>query len=153
MTILIIQILLFAFYTIYVGKKYGIQKSISDSWYAMKESENWMFTVIFCYGIGISMVFQVVYSAWFFLSGAALVFVGAASDFKTWHVAKWVHTTGAVICIVAALLGLWEIGVQWVFYVIIAGLFVAIPGKNKIWWVEVTCFVAIMLGFLEYFNR
>lgn len=151
MILLTIQFLLFAFYVGFVWIKYGVQKSISDSWYTVNKEENWMFTLIFCYGTGFTQLLQATESAFFFFSGAFLVFVGAASDYKTWKVAKWVHYTGAVGAIVFGCLGFYEINQNLVFPAVLVSVLLLSSFKNKLWWIEIVTYLIFLTGFLNYY--
>jgi hypothetical protein len=149
MSVLIAQLIIFTFYIVYVGGRYGIQKSISDSWYHM--NENWAFTIIMCYGVGILQCLHASEHFLFFISGTALCFVGAAASFKDWKLTKIVHYVGAVSAIITAIVALWLIGVIWPVFLVLAVIIVTWRAKNRIWWVEVGTFYIIILGLLEYY--
>jgi hypothetical protein len=144
MKVILLQWLLFTFYTTYVWIKYGVQKSISESWYTMGKSENWMFTVVFCWGIGVSMFFYD--SIWFVVGGSFLTFVGAATSFKDrWDTTRYVHNIGASGCITLALAGLAVEGIWWPAVAMVAGSYLLLKVDNRTWWIE-TLAVYVILG-------
>jgi hypothetical protein len=140
-----IQLAIFIFYVGYVWLKVGVLPSISESYYQI--NERWMFTIILCWGLGLSNVMRG--SEWYFFSGAALCFTGAASSFKDWSVTKHVHNAGAVLCILLSIIGLAYQGVYYTAVPIVAFSLVAILSKmpNRIWWIEVVAFLSIISGF------
>jgi hypothetical protein len=147
MILIYIQFALFFIYTFFVVRKYGVQRSISESWYTVEKPYKWMFTLVFCYGIGILQAFHG--SAWFFMSGAFLCFVGAAMDFKGWETTKWVHNIGAVGCIVLALIGLAVTGIWWPFIPVAAAGVTLPKTKNGTWWIECVAFFSILGGLIQ----
>lgn len=124
--------------------------SISDSWYELPIPLNHLFT-LFTWSLGFAMVFQGNgETPFFFLSGAGLLFVGTATQFKwTGAHTNIVHYVGALAGIVCALIGLWfENGVYlptlfWVASVIVLKL---TKIKNFTWWVEIFAFACIVIG-------
>lgn len=124
--------------------------SISDSWYELPSPINHLFT-LFTWSLGFAMVFQGTgETPLFFLSGAGLLFVGTATQFKwTGAHTNIVHYVGAAAGIICALIGLWfENGVYlptllWVVSVIVLKLSKI---KNFTWWVEISAFVCIVIG-------
>lgn len=147
MIIIYVQFALFFIYTFFVVRRYGVQKSISDSWYVIDSPHKWMFTMVFCFGLGISQLFHG--TVWFFLSGGFLCFVGAATDFKNWSVTKWVHNVGAVGCIVFGLIGLSVTGIWWPFIPVATSAVTLSKVKNGTWWIEVVAFFSILGGLIQ----
>ena len=126
--------------------------SISDSWYLLKGRQKFLFT-LFCFSLGITMLFQSVPSALFFLSGVALSFVGINTTFKDDWIIPYVHFAGAGLCIVFALLGIGFVLNSWIpmiIFVILAGLIKLLKVKNDVWWIEIAAFLAIIFGLLIY---
>ena len=138
---------LFFIYTFFVMKRYGVQNSISESWYTIGPRFEWMFTIIFCFGIGVLTLFHG--SLWFFLSGGFLCFVGAATEFKKWNLTKWVHNIGAVGCITFGLIGLAVTGIWWPFIPVVASAVVLSKAKNGTWWIETVAFFSILGGLIQ----
>ena len=89
---------------------------------------------------------------WFFLSGAGLSFVGAATAFKDKiGLTKEFHYGGAVLGILGALIG---IAVEYTnFLPLVWFIFLAISiqvsyMKKKIWWQEIVAFLLILFGII-----
>ena len=145
-----IQALIFVIYVAFLYSQFGKPlPSISQSWYDLPKPKNNLFT-LFCWSIGIAMIFQGG-NAWFFMSGAGLCFVGAATTFLSKAAnANIVHYLGAAIGIGCALFGLgFQYGIYFPLLVFTLGtaLIMLIPKvNNKIWWVEILAFVVIVIG-------
>lgn len=124
--------------------------SISDSWYELPSPINHLFT-LFTWSLGFAMVFQGNgQTPLFFFSGAGLLFVGTATQFKwTGAHTNIVHYAGAVVGILGALIGLWvENGIYLPLFVWLVQtlIFKVIKLKNFTWWVEILAFVCIVGG-------
>ena len=108
---------------------------------------------LFCWGIGGIMIFQTTgETALFFMSGVGLTFTGAATMFKSTEAnTNKFHFIGALICIVAALIGLgveydmYIPGMAFIFGSIFTYLFIM---KNTFWWIEIIAFTSIGIGLL-----
>ena len=142
-----IKLALFVFYSIFIIHRYGVQKSISESWYTLGPRFEWMFTMVFCFGIGIFTLFHG--SVWFFLSGGFLCFVGAATQFKADKWTRAIHNIGAVGCIPFGLMGLAVVGIWWPFVPVVAAAVLLSKQKNGTWWIETVAFFAIISGLIQ----
>lgn len=155
MVISIIQILIFVSYITFIVSKFGVLSSISESWYRLedyKKNLGILFT-FFCWGIGFLMPFHTVGdTGWFVGSGAGLVFVGAATMFKSTAAhTNIVHMVGAAMCIIMGFLGIGFQYHQW--YPLIMFVVSSIPlylfvKKNRTWWIEILAFVSIGVGLI-----
>lgn len=97
-----ISILPITLYLIYIVKKYGVQKSISDSYYRLSKGEKYLF---FFALVGTSLSFILGWiikhptgklsNILIFLAGSFICFVGAASEFKGRKLTETVHYIGA----------------------------------------------------------
>lgn len=136
----------------------GPLPSISESWYRLKDLGGVWYSLFtwFCFSIGFLMFFQTNDTApyLFFLSGSGLVAVGVATLFKeTKSLDPYIHTGGAIVCIVSALLG---IGIErggWlpmIIFIPIALIIKLLKIKNSTWWTEVAAFLTILGGLLVY---
>jgi hypothetical protein len=133
-------------YLIYVVAKFGIPKSISETFYLLGK-QGWMFQVTL-----FSVAFLVVPTLidrssentrfLAFLACAGLAFVGAAPLFKLELEGK-VHYVSAAICCVG--LVLWQVfNTSWLVPVVYLAL-VAIPmlkDKKYMWWLEIATIVS-----------
>lgn len=163
MKTLIFQMLIFIGYTGWVVYRWGILKSISESYYYLKQKA--LFT-LFCFALGFPMF---TYSrsfypekalqgdfTWLFILAMVLCFTGAAANAQH-TMTKTIHFAGALISILAALTGLW---LQYGFWYLPAAWLIIsfclyfckkpiLFGYYWIWWVEVFAFVFIMAGLLK----
>lgn len=147
----LIQFLFFVTYMAFIIRKFGALPSISESWYALEEEENPLFTV-FCWGIGLPMFFQSNgTSELFVLSGIGLTLVGTAVRFKAAYNCK-IHYAGAAAGIGGALLGLLVENGMWqpIAYFALSSAFIALYSKitEKIWWIEIAAFFIIITSFV-----
>ena len=151
--ILGLQIGIFLAYIAFVWAKYGVLNSISESWYKVEDKEKILFT-LFCFSLGILTLFYAGGPLWF-LSGACLTFVGAATRFKDGKYTQVIHTGGALLSILIAFIALWIEGI-WFGPFLTAGTWLSFKlfkWKNKTWWVEVVAFACIMVSiYLQQHN-
>lgn len=144
------KVLLFVSFLGWVWHRYGVQDSISDSWYAL-EKKHALFT-LFLWGIGFSMcvVGGLTENGFYFFSGAFLCFTGAAAEFKQ-DMTKTVHYVGAVGSIVLAFAGLLING-SWIpLALFVVGAVVMYRSKkvtHKTWWIECLAFFIAEIGIL-----
>lgn len=151
----IIQATVFIAYILFILYRFGILPSISHSWYKLKPLNRGYLFTFFCWSIGFIMLFyNTGKSPFFFLSGAGLIFTGAATAFKTHHsTERIVHFVGATTCVAAALMALWIDYGMWyyiTFYAPIYIIFKLIKFKNYIWWVEIIAFITILIGVINH---
>lgn len=154
MILTLIQGLIFISYITFLLIKFGKPlPSISDSWYQLKGLENSLFTW-FCWGIGFLMFFQTNgNSPFFFISGVGISLVGVATMFKLDKYTSIIHSTGAIICIFSAFIGLWverDIFLPFILFGATASILSlkSLKIKNKTWWVEIVAFLYIITGLL-----
>jgi hypothetical protein len=152
MIILLVQFVIFMVYIIFIYTLYGVLPSISASWYLLPKRLKILF-YIFCVSIGILTILHG--SIYFFLSGAGLIFTGTASAYKSKDTyTNIVHFSGAAVCILFALLGLWvesQIIFPSIILTIIIAALISFRIKNYIWWVELSAFLLLIAGlFYKY---
>ena len=143
-----IMVAVFVSYVTYIWAKYGVQHSISQSYYVLPEKLRFLMT-LFCWGFAIPAII-VGGTGLMFLAGSGIAFVGAAAAFQE-KMTKEVHYIGAGVGVAASQLsmfvnfGLWPINV--VFFAIALPLFLFRKKiKNWIWWAEIAAFVSICIG-------
>jgi hypothetical protein len=140
------MLLAFCSYVGYVWNKYGILPSISYSWYVLPEKQKILFT-FFCWFFAFPAII-LGNSPLMFLAGAGIIFVGAAPAFKE-NLTKTVHQAGAAISVVAAQLSIYfdfhllYINIAFLAIALIVLLFERWI-QNKIWWIEIAAFAAIV---------
>lgn len=143
---LIIMILVFVSYVSFIWIKYGVQDSISASYYALPRKYNSLFT-LFCWGFAIpAIIAGVDVTPFMFFAGAGICFVGAAAQINDQWVNK-IHTTAAIAGVgfsqLAIMFGynMWYINVISILLMILIGL---LAKRNKTWWIELVAFSAIV---------
>lgn len=144
--IAVVQIVIFTAYVIYVWRKVGIQKSISESFYTLeKYNEQYLFTIVLSI-IGILQC-EIANNYAFFLSGCGLCFAGLVATFKSSKYNNFVHFSGAFLAILGSLVGYWLEGTQYPFFIVLSSLlpFIIIKFNYKIWWFEIFCFYLIII--------
>lgn len=136
-------------YLFYISGKYGIQKSISETYYTI--GKKWWFTILlYSWMLPLIIVgLELMDSPYIFLGGAAIMFVATAPAFKiTETTERKVHMVGSYLGV-----GLTLLSVAFDFnYYILAGLVAlmyllllteVIKLKNKIWWIEIFTYLLI----------
>lgn len=148
----------FLLYVAFVWGKYGIQKSISISYYEWPTDEKFLFR-LFIFILSSAIIISGI--GWhiktFLISGLLLSFVGIFSNINI----KWIyrlHMIGAIGGILACFLGIilisLPIGLISAVTALIGFLLVILFGnrKNIIWDIEVICFSTLMASLL-YINN
>ena len=144
-------------YVGYVWTKYGVQKSISQSYYALPDKLKPLMT-FFCVGFAVpAMILGS--SSLMFLAGAGICFVGVAAAFQK-TMAHNVHMIGAGVGVAASQLAIafqyemWPITATFVGGSLVIVLlewllnkerkaFLLEPINTRIWWIEILAFVSI----------
>jgi len=141
-----IMVSVFLAYVGYIWAKYGVQKSISESYYVLPKKKNWLFvafTWLFAFpamvlGNSLLMLF----------AGGGIVFVGAAAAMHTFPTRAW-HLTGAIGgMILACLAMITQFGMWYLLPAIAVAILIAflVDKKHLMWWAEVAIFVAISIA-------
>lgn len=142
----ILMVSVFLAYVGYIWSKYGVQTSISESYYVLPEKQNWLFvafTWLFAFpamilGNSLLMLF----------AGGGIVFVGAAAAMHKMPT-RAVHLTAAIG---GMILGCLAMIFQFHMWYLVAGVVAAIglsyllDKKHLMWWAEVAIFVAISIA-------
>lgn len=145
LTCFIMMVCVFISYVSFIWLKYGIQKSISASYYALPDNLKILFT-LFCWGFAFpAIIAGVETTSLMFFAGAGICFVGAAAQIKD----KWVykiHMTAAISGIIFSQLAIW-LGYHMLYVNLISiGLAILIPFLTKkyyFWFIELVAFSAI----------
>jgi hypothetical protein len=142
------QLLIFLAFTCGIAWKFGVQESISDSWYCLSQKWNWLFTVVFCFGIGVTNAFHG--NLLYLISGAFLCFVGVATEFKSeWLLTGTIHVIGAVGSIAFSVVALIIDGVYWPIIPIFLTWITLKNIRNSTWWSECIAFLVIQIGLIQ----
>lgn len=149
--LLLLSALIFISYIQRVAHFYGIQKSISESYYRLPDKYKFIFTLSLW---GFAMPVLIIgNSLLMFAAASAICFVGAAAAFKDLKITKQVHMVGAYGGILLGMVSiiidynLWEL----VLIASMLSLFTRFFIKNYIWWIEVIAFFTILLAI--YINQ
>jgi len=146
--LLIISAAIFISYIQYITFKYGVQKSISESYYDLPKKWQFIFTLtLWGFAVPIMIVGD---SAWFFLAGSLICAVGAAPAFKSLATEYNVHMIGAYGGVILGFAGL-VFDYHYYSIVLIAILAMIIMWfniTNKTWWIEILAFATVWIGIL-----
>jgi len=144
-----IMLAVFFGYILFIVAKYGIQKSVSQSFYVLPKNINFLFT-LFCWGFVLPAMILSENGLMFF-GGAGIGFVGAAAAYKGNKMANSVHMIGAYVGILLSQLSIFfNFNLPYVniaFFSLILLIFLIsrlIKMKTLIWWIEMVAFLAIV---------
>ena len=145
----LIMLSVFISYVGFIWIKYGIQKSISDSYYRLPKKLKPLF-YFFCLGFAIPAII-LGDNLLIVLAGSLICFVGAASAFKGNSTTKWTHMVGAYGGVLLSQIAIWVYYDMWyitVTFIVLSGLMYILNVKDKIWWIELLAFssICVVLG-------
>lgn len=153
-TVIILGVV-FVLYVLWIALRFGIRKSISDSYYVLAEiRQGYIFTLfmlfLFSCLIYITALTNHQYSWSFFLAGAGAAFVGMATTFYE-SATRIAHFFGASLLIIFSLLGIGLVYSNWIpsyFTILTILVFYLLRHKQfkVIYWFEILVFVFIILG-------
>jgi hypothetical protein len=145
LTSFIIMVSVFVSYVSFIWLKYGIQKSISASYYALPEKWRFLFT-LFCWGFAFpAIIVGVEVTPLMFFAGAGICFVGAAAQIND----KWVykiHMTAAISGIIFSQLAIifgYHMGEVSAVSAILCAIIPILTKKYYFWFIELVAFSAI----------
>ncbi len=153
--LLTISTVIFLSSAIIIAIKYGVQKSISESYYRLPNKQKALFTLaLWGFSIPMIIVGGSIGSIFLFLAGGLIALVGAAPAFKGLLMEYRAHMFGAYGGILLGLIALLTFG-MWELVVIAAvvSIVTKLTVKNYIWWIEIIAFITIVLGtFIHVIN-
>ena len=138
--------LVFVAYVLFIWIKYGIQKSISESYYVLPKKWNFLF-VLFCWLFAFPAMF-LGNSYWMLFAGGGIVFVGAAAAMHTFPTRAW-HLSGAIGGIILSQLAIFfQYDLLWlnIASLSLAALVALLFKKYAMWCVELVAFTAISIA-------
>ena len=138
-----ITLSIFISYILFIVIKFGVQKSISDSYYRLSVKARPIFT-FFLWGVAIGAIL-LGDSILMFLAGSGVAFVGAAAAFRK-KITKVVHVIGAVSGILFSQLSIIiDYQMWWITFIFVSLAWVIYSNrfKNMIWWIEILAFASI----------
>lgn len=153
-TLFLISLITFIAYNLFVILTFGVPASVSDSSYLLKERNLSSLFTFFCWLTALPLLIywiEVLQTDWDMLPFAAcgaLMFVGAAPEFKDKSMEREVHVTAAIICLLASYIwsSLYGNIVLTAVCMLSAVLyFEFIRVKNKIFWIEIIAFINIYI--------
>jgi len=140
----IIMLVVFISYVSFIRFKYGVQKSISASFYKLPIKQGFLFT-LFCWGFAIPAII-IGSNGLMFLAGTGIAFVGAAAAFKQ-RLTSTVHFLSAGIAITASQLAIIIIyhkpEITGIF-LILSLMALLFNKENYIWFAEIFAFISIV---------
>lgn len=150
----------FLLYTGWIVAKFGVQPSISDSFYELQRKYGkgslmpytyWLFMVNVGWPIFPLLQFNVF--SFFALVGLALA--GAAAQFKDGRNIEVPHVLGASGGIVLAFIAIGAVFGGWAWgwlvgFLLILGAFELFSFRNNTWWTQVIAFVLIFTALIIY---
>ncbi len=150
------MIISFAIYILWIVMKFGVQPSISDSFYALQNKYGkgslipwlfWLFLINVAWPIFPLMQFN----GFAFFAMAGIILVGAAARFKSGKSTETPHVVGAVGGIGLAFLSIGFVYQGWAWlwiavFLVLAGILKLIKINHIIWWVEILAFTLIIVA-------
>lgn len=146
----ILMLTVFISYVTFVVIAYGVQTSISESYYRLPQRLKFLFT-LFCWFFAIPAII-LGDNALMFLAGSGIAFVGGAAAFKD-KMTYEVHMIGAYTGVLLSQIAIWYNYHMWyitIIFIILSGILLLLKVKNKIWWSEILAFLSICI--VLYFN-
>ena len=149
-TLYFFMLSVFIIYVSFIWIKYGIQPSISESYYVLPDKWKFLFT-LFCWGFAVPAII-LGNTLLMFLAGSAIAFVGAAAAFKD-KMTREVHLIGAYSGVLLSQVAIfvdfkmWYLNVAFVLF----GLYKFLIHKdNKVWYVEIAAFLSICIALIKH---
>lgn len=140
----ILMVTVFISYVSYIWIKYGVTKSISDSFYYLPANRQYLF-ILFCWLFSVPAII-LGDSLIMFLAGSGIAFVGAAAAFKQNKMQHWVHMVGAYSGVTLSQIAIWNNYHLWpinIVFIVLSLILLYLNVKNKIWWIELLSFGSI----------
>jgi len=134
----------FILYVGYVWLRYGIQDSISKSYYVVKPK--WLF-ILFCFLCGGGLFYMAYCESWLLvLSGICLMFVGALPDIK-YEFVKERHYVAAISCVILSQVYVfihnWKLSV--LFLILSLIMYIYRRRVKELWFIEIIAFLTLII--------
>ena len=140
------MVTVFLAYVTFIWSKYGVLKSISESYYKLPKKQNWLFVAFTWLFAFPAMILGNSYLMLF--AGGGIVFVGAAAAMHTFPTRAW-HLSAAIGGMILGCIAMIVQFHMWYLVAAIAaaiGLAAIIDKKHLMWWTEIAIFVAISIA-------
>lgn len=142
-----ISALIFISYISYIIKNYGVQKSISMSYYKLSDKYKILFLVfVWGFAMPLGILIENNYQILLFAISIIMI-VGITPNFDDYIPIKGIHLFGAFGGVLTAMVSIWiEFNLPWVVLItlFISGIIYK-SVKNYIWWIEILTFSVIWL--------
>ena len=142
------QITVLSAYLIIITKRFGVLESISHSTYQWLGNERYYF-MLMCWALaGLNLAQGM--EGWGVLTAGALGFTGITVNWmESKSPAFYIHSIGAFTAIISAFTGLIVLHGIWLPFFLFMIVSVAIYKllNNRIWWIEVSAFILILIGY------
>jgi hypothetical protein len=146
----------FMTYLTWIVVKFGIQPSISDSFYALRDKYGesslipWLFW-LFLINISWPLFPLLKFNGFAFFGMAGIILVGATAQYRQGKSTEIPHVVGAVggIALTFLSIGIVFGGWAWAWlpaYILVLGILNIAKIPNYEWWIEVLAFVMITAG-------
>jgi hypothetical protein len=144
-----LMLIVFISYVGFIWIRYGVQKSISDSYYRLPQGYKFLFT-LFTWGFAYPAAI-LASNVWITPAAMLICLVGVARDFKNIKVLKFFHMFAAYTGVVLSQIGIWIYYDMWyltIGFIILSGTLFLLNTKNKIWYIELLAFgsICVVLG-------
>jgi hypothetical protein len=135
----------FVSYVFYIAIKFGIQRSISQSYYVLPNKQKILFT-LFIWGISLPII-VIGATPLMFFSGGMMMFVGAATSFKDGKLTFNVHMTSAFGGIILSQVSTIVDFNMWYLTLLfgIISLILFLLKVKYFWWIEMLAFISIII--------
>lgn len=163
-----LSFLIFIGYITFINLKYGVQTSLSASYYCLPSKWGWLFT-LFMWAIAFLLLpawievcntfvdWRIHFMFLSFFTCALICFVGAAPNFRGIELESKVHTIAATASAVTAILWCVLCCYHIVYITLIAAAIPVIVGaitktlkKCLVYWIEMSAFLAVYITLLFY---
>lgn len=150
-TLFIMMLSAFFGYVGFIVTKYGVQSSVSESYYRLPRNWQCVFTIAtWAYALSAMIIgLDITGNGLVFLAGAGIAFVGASPAFHKLGMERTVHTIGAIVGITSMQLFLCVVGFWWItlLFAVVSGLLFILKRTylHYVWWVEIAAFISIAL--------
>lgn len=136
----------FLAYVGYIWAKYGVQTSISESYYVLPKKDNWLFVLFTWLFAFPAMILG--NSWWMFFAGGGIVWVGANAAMHQ-QPTRAIHLATAIGgMIMGCLAMIFQFHMWYLVVGILAAMITAfiLDKKHLMWWSEIAIFVAISIA-------
>lgn len=143
----ILMLTVFLSYVSFIWIRYGVQKSISDSYYRLRPEKLGFIFTLFIMGFAYPAA-VVAANVWITPAAFLIIVVGIARAFKDSKLLHTLHMIGAYGGVGLSMVGIWVYYHMWyvtIIFIIISGILFILNVKNKIWWVEILAFIIICI--------